>query len=140
MLECEVSFESSGGGEPPVVRRMEVVSGPGGRRRWTREAKVRIIEETLGPGANVAEVARRHGLVPQQLYAWRSAARARATGGGMSFVPISLEGSGVEGSVPSPSIGPGEIVVQASGMTVHIPAGVSADHIERVLLAVRVSA
>jgi transposase len=58
---------------------MEVVSGPGGRRRWTREAKLRIIEETLRPGANVAEVARRYGLVPQQLYSWRSTARGRAS-------------------------------------------------------------
>jgi transposase len=45
MLDDEISFESSGGGEPPV-RRMEVLSGPGGRRRWTAEAKGRIIEET----------------------------------------------------------------------------------------------
>lgn len=32
------------------------------------------------------------------------------------------------------------VVVQAGGMVIHVPAGVSADHIERVLLAVRMSA
>ena len=49
MLDDEISFESSGGGEP-AVRRLEVLSGPGGRRRWTAEAKGRIIEETVRPG------------------------------------------------------------------------------------------
>ena len=28
-------------------------------------------QETLAPGAVVSEVARRHGLTPQQLFAWR---------------------------------------------------------------------
>jgi hypothetical protein len=32
------------------------------------------------------------------------------------------------------------VVVQAGGMAIHVPASVSADHIERVLLAVRMSA
>ena len=41
------------------------------RRRWSLEAKARIIEETLLPGMNVSAVARAHGLSPQQLFAWR---------------------------------------------------------------------
>ena len=32
--------------------------------------------ESLKPGANVSEVARRNGLSPQQLFAWRREARA----------------------------------------------------------------
>ena len=59
MLDDEISFETS---EPSVVRRMEVVTGACGRRRWTQEAKARIIAESSMPGANVAEVARRPGL------------------------------------------------------------------------------
>jgi transposase len=128
MLDDEISFESSGGGEPSV-RRMAVVSGPGVRRRWTREAKMRIIEETLRPGANVAEVARRHGLVPQQLYSWRSTARARDS----DFVPLALE----RAPLPSASGSSGTIVVQAGDLAIHIPASVTADHIERVFLAAR---
>ena len=135
MLDDEISFESSGGGEPPV-RRMEVLSGPGGRQRWTAEAKGRIIEETLRPGANISEVARRHGLMPQQLYGWRSAARARVAAPGVAFVPMEVNGdAGLVGAMKG-SI----VVVQAGGMAIHVPAGVSADHIERVLLAVRMSA
>ena len=31
------------------------------RRRWSKDEKARIVEETLTPGAVVSEVARRHG-------------------------------------------------------------------------------
>ncbi|WP_368667219.1 transposase [Roseomonas sp. 18066] len=33
--------------------------GPGRRRRWSEEAKARIVAETLAPGAVIAKVARR---------------------------------------------------------------------------------
>lgn len=41
------------------------------RRRWSAEAKGRILEEALAPGANVSAVARAHGVSPQQVFAWR---------------------------------------------------------------------
>ncbi|WP_150108577.1 transposase [Methylobacterium sp. 4-46] len=44
--------------EPERVRRFEVITGAGGRRTWSAEAKARILEETLLPGAVVSEVAR----------------------------------------------------------------------------------
>ena len=132
MLHDEISFETSGGSEP-TLRRLDVVSGPGGRRRWTRDAKMRIIEETLRPGASVADVARRHGLVPQQLYGWRSAARAREGDPALSFVPLALE----DAQPPVASASGASIVVQTGGLTIHISASVSADHIERVFLAAR---
>ncbi|MER9870844.1 transposase [Mesorhizobium sp. M0136] len=40
--------------------------------------KVRIIAETLEPNAIISEVARRYGLRPQQVFAWRREARKRA--------------------------------------------------------------
>jgi transposase len=46
-------------------RRIEVINGAGGRRRWSADDKARIVEETLAPGAVVSEVARRHGPTPQ---------------------------------------------------------------------------
>jgi transposase len=42
--------------------RVEVLSGVERRRRWSRDDKMRIIEETLAPGAVVTEIARRHGI------------------------------------------------------------------------------
>jgi transposase len=48
-----------------LVRRLEVFTGVGGRRRWSPDDKARIVEETLAPGATVSEVARRHDIRPQ---------------------------------------------------------------------------
>jgi transposase len=42
--------------------------GAGRRRAWTAEEKAAIVAET---------VARRHGLTPQQVFAWRRQARRR---------------------------------------------------------------
>jgi hypothetical protein len=44
-------------------RRVEVLTGPGRRRRWSAEEKARVVEETLVPGARVSEVARRGRFV-----------------------------------------------------------------------------
>lgn len=61
--------------EPVQVRRLEVITGELGRRYWSSEDKVRILAEASAPGAVVSEVARRHGLRPQQVFAWRRQAR-----------------------------------------------------------------
>jgi transposase len=57
--------------EAPSVRRLEVITGTGRRRRFSDEDKARVVEETLTPGAVISEVARRHGLTPQQVFTWR---------------------------------------------------------------------
>ena len=59
------------------VSRLEVFTGTGRRRRFSDDDKARIVEETLAPGAVVSDVARRHGLSPQQLFTWRREARRR---------------------------------------------------------------
>ena len=61
----ESSFESSGAGGP---QRMEVIPAGRERRSWTPEAKARIIAESMAVRANVAEIARRNDMLPQQLY------------------------------------------------------------------------
>ena len=77
------------------VRRLEIINGIVGRRRWLLDDKARIVEETLAPGAVVSEVARRHGLTPQQLFGWRRAARRSAEVrddiGSPRFVPAVVE-------------------------------------------------
>src|SRR6185312_1892865 len=61
--------------ERTAVRRLEVITGTGRRRQCSEDFKAGIIEETLAPGAVVSEVARRHGLTPQQVFTWRRQAR-----------------------------------------------------------------
>jgi transposase len=56
--------------------RVEVLDGMERRRRWSREDKARIIEETLAPGAKVSAVARRHGISASLVFTWRRQSRA----------------------------------------------------------------
>jgi len=67
---------AEGAAEVEGVRRLELITGTGRRRRWSNDDKVRIVLESLEADANVSEVARRHGLSPQQLFAWRRAVRS----------------------------------------------------------------
>jgi transposase len=46
------------------------------RRRWSEEDKRRLVAETFGPGGTVHGVARRSGVSPSQLFAWRKLYRA----------------------------------------------------------------
>ena len=80
--------------EGTSVRRLEVITGTGRRRRFSTDDKARIVEETLSPGAVVSEVARRHGLSPQQLFGWRRQARqpdASSSQPAQLFVPALVE-------------------------------------------------
>lgn len=120
------------------LERLDVIATPGGRRRWTPEARARIIAESLEPGTNVAEVARRHGIIPQQLYTWRRGLRERAEA--MSFVPAVVEREAAGRALRTMASSTGEIVIEAGALAIRIPSDVTADHIERVLLAVQVNA
>ena len=44
------------------------------RRKWSKAAKDRIIEEACAPDANVSAIARAHGMFPTQLFRWRKLA------------------------------------------------------------------
>jgi transposase len=59
------------------------------RRRWSEADKRRLVAETLGPGATVHGVARRRGVSPSQLFAWRKLYRV---------------GAGIERAVPAPGV------------------------------------
>jgi transposase len=49
--------------EDGAYRRVELITGQRRRRRWTAEEKARIVAESFEEGANISEVARRHGVV-----------------------------------------------------------------------------
>jgi transposase len=69
----------------------EVLVGPERRRRWSEDEKARIVEETFRPGAQVTDIARRHGVSRALLYAWRREARgAPAVPAAPDFVPVLL--------------------------------------------------
>lgn len=52
--------------------------GPERRRDWPDERKIAMVAESLAPGMNVSELARRHEINPQQLFGWRRRFRTDA--------------------------------------------------------------
>jgi transposase len=51
--------------------RVEVISSVQRRRRWSAAEKIRLVEEAMQPGMSVSLVARRAGIAPSQLFAWK---------------------------------------------------------------------
>ena len=71
--------------------RVEVLSGVERRRQWSDDEKARIIEETLVPGARVAEVARRNAVSASLVFGWRRLARDGLLGRGVpALVPVEI--------------------------------------------------
>jgi transposase len=62
------------------MSRVELLSGPERRRRWSAEEKRSIVAEAFAPGASVCEVARRRDIGPGQIYRWRRDLRSAAAG------------------------------------------------------------
>jgi transposase len=129
-------FDSTFKSEAREVRRLEVITGALGRRRWSPEAKARIVAESLAPGVVISEVARRHDLLPQQLFAWRRQARQgrlALPAEELSFVPMIAAAPEVEAAAPSEAA----IEVALSGAVVRVPPGVDGRLLAKVLRAVR---
>src|SRR6516165_3738856 len=63
------------------------------RRRWSKDEKARIVEETLMPEAVVSEVARRHGVAQSLLFTWRRLARMAgpAKRDGSILLPVEID-------------------------------------------------
>ena len=71
-------------------RRIEVITGQRRRRQWTAEEKARIVAESFEEGANISEVARRHGVVRGLLTVWRHKFAAAAGLQAPAFVPVRI--------------------------------------------------
>jgi transposase len=125
-------------------RRVELLTGPGRRRRWSAEEKAQIVAETLVPGIRVSDVARRWQLHPQQLFGWRHQAckgsslkRPAVTDDTEpSFVPI-VAGSD-DGAEPGDiAASRSSIEIELAGALVRVNDGVDGEWLTAVLRAVR---
>lgn len=58
-----------------AVGFVELLAAPAAKRRWSDEAKGRMVAETLVVGVTVSEVGRRHGVKANHLSSWRTLAR-----------------------------------------------------------------
>src|SRR3954464_9847664 len=136
-------------------RRLELITGSKRRRARSAREKAAIVAETFAPGANVPEIARRHGLNRGLLFTWRRQGRrarpgpvAEATSEGErgpAFVPVEIEGpvgrpagliiADPPSPIPSATTPLIEIVMPAG--TVRVPTGVDAVTLATVLATLR---
>jgi transposase len=135
-----VSDNAKGG-----YRRVEVLTGPGRRRKWSDEEKARIVAEAAQPGVVVSEIARRWQVTPQQVFDWRRQARkalaaARAPAE-PAFVPIVPTGPVAMSEAAAPSApSASRIEVGLAGAELRIAPGTDAALLTMVLRAIRASA
>jgi transposase len=57
--------------------RIEIITGPERRRRWSDEEKLQLVSEACRPGHSVSQVARQRGINASQLFGWRRQALAK---------------------------------------------------------------
>jgi transposase len=119
-----------------AVGFVELLAAPSAKRRWSDEAKGRIVAETLVAGISVNEVARRHGMKANHLSAWRTLAKE-----GKLVVP---EIAGAEFDTPvalvqpvEPPVGTGSIDLLIGPVTVRLDAATPAARVAELAMALR---
>jgi transposase len=119
--------------------RVDIRVGVGRRRRWSNEAKGRIVAESYATGAVVSEVARRHDISPQHLFVWRKAARAGQLSLPMDDAPalIPVVAAGLEAAPAPTANGRGVITIEIGGAIVRAEPGADLGWLRDVLRAVR---
>jgi len=135
--------------------RLELITGSKRRRVRSAREKAAIVAETFAPGANVPEIARRHGLNRGLLFTWRRQGRrarpgpvAEATSEGErgpAFVPVEIEGpvGNPAGPIisdppsPTPRVPAPIIEIVLPAVTVRVPTGVDATTLATVLATLR---
>jgi transposase len=132
----------------PKVSTLEVIR-TGSRRRWTAEAKLRIVAESFDAPRAVSATARRYDLSSGQLFQWRRLAREgklAAEDGTVGFVPALVVADEAAGEAPKPALdrrapcrGPegsvrGRMIIAlAGGHRVIVDSGVDAAALRRVV-------
>ena len=123
-----------------TLRRIEVITGTGRRRRWDAETKGRLVAESFEPGRSVSEVARRHDISPSLLFLWRrQAAEAMKNAesnvrGGPAFVPMVVAGDAPAAAVANEAC---VIEVELGGVRIRIKGPVDRSVLREVFLAAR---
>ncbi|TWB85990.1 transposase [Bradyrhizobium macuxiense] len=129
------------------VRRLEVFTGAGRRRKWSDEDKARIVAEIVASGDSVCSVARRHGLSPQQLFGWRRQLR-EAAGGHSEADKVQFVPAVVDAVVPAPAAqerklvrkaDSGIIEIEVDGITIRAGRGADTTMIASIVQALKAS-
>lgn len=108
-----------------TINRVEVLSSPERRRRWSRLEKERLVAAMLAPDANASDIARRAGVHTSQLFRWRRqfAVSREVT---ETFVPVRIASAGGN-DLPAESMPQSTTSCEPPALTVIFPDG---SHIE----------
>ena len=121
------------------VSRLEILEGPSGRRVRSEAERVRIAAESLLPGAQVSEVARKYGATRWQIYDWRRRFRQRGMlppceASPPTFAPLVVERALEERQVPAIKL---EIAI--GDVVLRTDTAIDGEQLSRVIRAVRAS-
>jgi transposase len=137
--------------EDGAYRRVEVITGRRRRRRWTTDEKAEIVAASFEGGANISDVARRHGVARGLLTVWRRQA-AEASDAPRGFVPVrissataaetidesgNLAGAAAATTAPAVCRAGATIEIEVCGARIRVEAGVDATTLTTVLSVVR---
>ncbi|MDA9504694.1 transposase [Bradyrhizobium sp. CCBAU 11386] len=121
------------------VSRLEVLEGPSGRRMRSEAERARIVAESLVPGAQVSEVARKHGATRWQIYDWRRRFRQRGMlppceASPPTFAPLVVDRALEERQAPAIKL---EIAI--GDVVLRTDTAIDGGQLSRVIRAVRAS-
>lgn len=128
------------------MQRVEVITGVERRRRWSAREKLTIVAESMADSAVVSEVARRHGISPQQLFGWRAKVRAgiaaakEAEVSEPMFASAVIEPAATPAAIADPKPATdeaGTIEIVIGGATVRVRGRVDARSLAAVIKALR---
>ena len=137
------------------AQRFEIFTGSGKRRAWPPEVKAAIVAECYAGSEGIGAVARRHGLDPSQVYAWRKELSKQLAGNVLpmagspieptaaTFVPAMIEPGTRTKPVPARRVRrkrrtkPAVVELEIDGVAVKIGRGADAGMIAAVIEALK---
>lgn len=122
---------------------VEIITGRERRRRWSVEDKLKIVAETLEPGASVNQIAARHDVYPGLLFTWRRQVRNGKLAAQRKplFFPVQTLDTALPAlpaQMERTNSAPRQIEIELkNGSRVRVEEGVSLTALRRVLAALR---
>lgn len=117
--------------------RGDVLGAVERRRRWTDAEKFAVVCEVGRHGASVTQVAQRHDLRRQQIYAWRHDLRKKGLcepEGAVQFLPVDFAPPSVlEAKVAAGVVAPMVEIVLRNGRQIRCQGGIGDDDLARLI-------
>lgn len=117
--------------------RGDVLGAVERRRRWTDAEKFAVVCEVGRHGASVTQVAQRHDLRRQQIYAWRHDLRKKGLcepEGAALFLPVDFAlPSVLEAKVAAGVVAPMVEIVLRNGRQIRCQGGIGDDDLARLI-------